>query len=111
MEEIDLTHGQFQILLNMTRTPKSRRSGPAAHLVSSLHEARVSGHKWLMKMTEEDIETALDLFQARLDDVRTPGHQQALHFFVRSSPTARRFFDARQAQADVPRETSKPGDE
>lgn len=107
MEEIALTDGQFRILLNMTASPRDYDDALTS-LVSALHQAdHRRGNKWIVKFGEQDIETAVDLFEKHQANVRTPGAQQSLHFFVRDSSTARRFFDARRAQSDVPRETKE----
>ncbi len=108
MEEHDLTTGQFRILLNATAEPQTRHTGPAASLVTALHKAHnTGGHKWRVKLSGQDIETALDLFITHQESARTPGAQQALQFFVGASPTAQRILQDRKEQADVPRETSE----
>lgn len=108
MEEIELTHGQFKILLSLTPFPQAY-TPKLSSLVTALHQGHWRGHKWATKMTEQDIETAHDLFDTHQRNVRTSAAQTALHFFVRDSPTARRVFDARREKADVPRETKDDG--
>lgn len=103
MEEVSFTDGQFRILLNCTPDP-AIYTPRTVSLVGALHRAEPHGHKWLTKLSEGDIETALDLFEAHRDSVRAPGSRQAWAFFVRDSATARRIHDARNT--DVPRETS-----
>lgn len=110
MEEIDLTDGQFRILLNMTANPDDYTK-PVAHLVGALHKAdRRGGNKWRVRLTEQDITTALDLFEVHKTAVRTPHAQQALANFVRGSLTAQEVYHGRHPQADVPRETSEGSD-
>lgn len=104
MEEVSFTDGQFRILLNGTSDP-TIYTPQAVSLVSALHRAEPDGHKWRTKLTEQDIELALDLLQANRDAARSPGARQAWAFFIRSSPTARRIHDARNT--DVPRETKE----
>jgi hypothetical protein len=111
MEEISLTPGQFQILLNMTSSPESRHVGPTADLVGPLHRAHNSGHKWRVKMTEQDIGIALALFRTHQQRVRTPAAQQALRTFVNDNATAKRLYYALREQSNVPRETSESAGE
>lgn len=105
MEDISLTTGQFQILLNMSARPGPGFLHQTEAFIPMLLSARSSGHKWHMKMSEANIETALDFFLTHQENVRTPAARQALSFFVREYPTAHRYYDKRQ-QSDVPRETS-----
>lgn len=106
MEEILLTDGQFQRLLNATNDPATY-TGQIRSLVVALHDGqRRAGNKWLVKMNESDIAEALTIFEDRKRTYRTPGDTMAWTFFVNDSPTARRLHDERKAQGDVPRETS-----
>lgn len=105
MEDIELTHGQFVILLNMTNQPADYDEKTAS-LVSALHNAWVRGHKWFVKMSTQDIELAADLFIAHYNASRSPGAKQSMNFFMRDSTTARRHYDVRM-QGDVPRETKE----
>lgn len=108
MEAISLTNGQMRILLNSTDQPE-KYPPRISSLVAALHKVRINGHMWCTEMTEEDIETALDLFNTYQREVGSPGAKQAWQFFVRDNPTARRFYDEHRSQGDVPRETSTEG--
>lgn len=111
MEEIDLTSGQFQRLLNSTAQPKEY-TDEVASLVAALHAAQhTGGHKWRVTLSEADIAEALTLFEENNRVYRTPGAQQSWNYFVRSSATARRLHDERHGPADVPRETLEGDDE
>jgi hypothetical protein len=107
MVKVTLTQGQLQILLNGTSDPATRQLSPITQLVSCLHKAQVTGHKWRTEMTDQEIGAALDILTQHQQTARSPGAQQALRIFIRDHPTAKRIFDERQAKFDVPRETSE----
>lgn len=106
MEEIKLTDGQFQRLLNATGGPEEYTTPEIRSLVGALHKAeRKDGHQWRVRLTESDVTLALNIFEEHRRIYRTPAAKQAWNFFIRASLTARRLHDERQEQSDVPRET------
>lgn len=108
MEEINLTDGQFQRLLNATDQPK-KYTPEEKSLVAALHRAEhCRGNKWKVQLAEGDISEALAIFEERMRTNRAPADRTAWNFFVRDSPTARRLHDERSAPSSVPRETSEP---
>ena len=105
MHDIDLTDSQFQILLGMTSEPDVRHAEANVSLVTALHRAHCTSHRWRTKMTDQEVETATGLLMDHQKAVRTHVAKKAVTYLVRSNNVAHAYYKARNGD-DVPRETS-----
>lgn len=109
MENIPLTDAQLRILLNTIGAtfPNTRR--PALRsLDAALHRLRKMGSGWVVEMAEENVITALDIFEAYQREHVSAVAANCLRFLVNDSKIAHKIYDERQASGDVPRETLDP---
>jgi hypothetical protein len=102
MEEIDLTPGQMQVLLNATAPGVAVRDRQLKSLVVALHKVHRRDYSWVTEMSTEAVELALDIFKTHQMNYKTPAARKYLQTFVQGSTTAQQIYaerkQAREAQ-------------
>lgn len=108
METIPLTHAQHRIVANwIVKTYPNTRRPELRSLTKSILGYRTRGSGVVVEMTEEDIDTAIGIFETyQREHPSSAVATNCLRFLVNDSKTARKIYDERRAGADVPRETS-----
>lgn len=107
MENIPLTDAQLRILLNKIGVTFPNIKKPDLRsLDAALHQLRKQGSGWIVEMSEDDIATAINIFEAYQREHPSVVVANCLRFLVNDSQIARKIYAERQAETDVPRETS-----